>query len=185
MNTEYRFLTSRRYLDGAVDLLWCGVEVTRPLHAEEGAVYDEIAVPWVHLHTLHIQIFKRFLLSISYANLQIYFLFFYFFSAAAKGKAFHNSICQTWQKLFKKINKGLEVFDLSIAHTSFKRPQQHPAASVYVCFQTLTASVPDPWHFGTDPDPQICHLTNGSGSGSCSFRRWSSSCKQTITTFWR
>jgi len=27
-------------------------------------------------------------------------------------------------------------------------------------------SVPDPWHFGTDPDPRTY------GSGSCSFRQW-------------
>ncbi len=37
-------------------------------------------------------------------------------------------------------------------------------------------SVPDPWHFGTDPIRGSIPLTNGSesGFGSCSFRLWPS-----------
>ncbi len=53
----------------------------------------------------------------------------------------------------------------------------------------VRTSVADPWHFGTDPDPQILiPLTNcsgfgsdsGSGSGSCYFRQWSSRWKKNL-----
>ncbi len=62
-------------------------------------------------------------------------------------------------------------------------------------------SVPDPWHFGMDPDPRVwilgsVHLTNGSGSGSGSgsFRQWLSRCRNKkyfflkvfmLISFWR
>ncbi len=38
------------------------------------------------------------------------------------------------------------------------------------CIKSAVTSVPDPWHFGVDPDPRIHAPTNG--SGSCHFRHW-------------
>ncbi len=51
--------------------------------------------------------------------------------------------------------------------------------------QIPSASVPDPWHFGADPDPWIRTLTNvsGSGCGSCSFRQWPSRCQIFLCLF--
>ncbi len=48
-----------------------------------------------------------------------------------------------------------------------------------------SSSVPDPWHFETDPDPWIRTLAYGSssGSGSCFFREWLSRCQQKISLF--
>ncbi len=40
----------------------------------------------------------------------------------------------------------------------------------------VKTSLPDPWHFETDPDPWIRTLDYG--SGSCSFGQWLSSCQQ-------
>ncbi len=37
----------------------------------------------------------------------------------------------------------------------------------------VLTSVPDPWHFGVDPDPQIhASVRIRCGSGSCYFRYW-------------
>ncbi len=50
---------------------------------------------------------------------------------------------------------------------------------------SVVISVPDPWHFGTDPDPDPCirTLDNGSGLGSCCFRLWLSRCQQSLSFF--
>ncbi len=44
------------------------------------------------------------------------------------------------------------------------------------CTHNSVSSVPDPWHFGVDPDPGPMPLTNGSryGSGYCYFHHWTS-----------
>jgi hypothetical protein len=43
------------------------------------------------------------------------------------------------------------------------------------------SSVPDPWHFGTDPHPRIRRLDYG--SGSFSFLQWLARCQQKISCF--
>ncbi len=43
------------------------------------------------------------------------------------------------------------------------------------------SSVPDPWHFKTDPDPWIRTLDYRYGSGSCSSRQWHSRCQQNVS----
>ncbi len=45
-------------------------------------------------------------------------------------------------------------------------------------------SVPDPWHFDSDPDPLICSLAYGSGSGSCSFWQCCGGIRFESASFW-
>ncbi len=69
-------------------------------------------------------------------------------------------------------------------HTYYTSP--HPLNTFL--HTTSASSVPDPWHFGLDPDPRI-HASDwwirirflDPGSGSCYFRHWPSRCqKKTI-----
>ncbi len=61
-----------------------------------------------------------------------------------------------------------------VLHKKYLNPQ-HPLLSIQ-----LTGSVPDPWHFCTDPDPRIPTVPLTKGSGSCSFLQWPSRRQQNI-----
>ncbi len=54
-------------------------------------------------------------------------------------------------------------------HVFFRNEQRFGSTSDQ---EYVNTSVPDPWHFGVDPnpDPRIMPLNNG--SGSCFFRHW-------------
>ncbi len=57
-----------------------------------------------------------------------------------------------------------------------------PATLLFIIyiFDIFSTSVPDQWHFESDPDPWIRTFGYGSGSRSCSFRQWLLRCQQKI-----
>jgi hypothetical protein len=50
-------------------------------------------------------------------------------------------------------------------------------------FFSLYQCILDPWRFDTDPDPRLCTVVYGSGSGSCFFLHWLSRFQQKINCF--